>query len=522
MLIHTNHCKWFDVNGRYVCPCGSLINLRSHKERLANTMWKLLSRVGVVRSNRYPVEPPSVPLSCPDSIRSRTVPGNAFDVQNSWELPTHCGWPEPRINCAELKGTSLLELDAQAGISELPSSPRHSAYPVDHKASRHSSFSFQNSFTDIQETNLLTERVETGNSRTCVSAKNTAQLPSRDHVPYCSPTHENPHYPSQNRKTTPNDLDLGDRQGSSSDSVLSYPPKTAPVWSTPTTSQGSHDDSNASQLLKDVTPGDFVAQSHLTGLETMLECEESFGQETQPNSEESFDATNHCMNDFIQEEMWQMPYTEEEIGFGTSVDDVLDHSPPNPIDDKTCGLEHGQSCFTSSTSRLLSRYWKTSQQLIDAFETAHSIFLKDIQLKLPGIDEAKSVPQLKSMSSDPAACLERGLDVFREILKEGKKPDTIEDIFAFLITVYASAAILHNDLTTLNMRMWFQETLCWVGGISDLPHQELYLRVIAGIWQAMFGASVPPTVEEPREAASFSIKENNCVKMLQNLLDGMA
>jgi hypothetical protein len=190
----------------------------------------------------------------------------------------------------------------------------------------------------------------------------------------------------------------------------------------------------------------------------------------------------------------------------------------NPNLDRTC------SCLTCIMSRTLSTFWKSSIQLIDVFMTAYIIVLKDIQSKLPGIDAVKSLPKLEYMFTDPAACLERGLNVFRDIQKKGEKPETIEDVFAFLTIVYASAFTLHNNsnFTMLNTEILFQDALCWVAGVGELHQQERNVNFIANIWQYRCnGTSIPSTVEGSRVAASLALMENSCVKIFQDILDGI-
>ncbi|KAM3078731.1 hypothetical protein ACMFMG_006597 [Clarireedia jacksonii] len=530
VLLDISACEQFVLEGKYRCPCGADLNIKcDRKKRLTNAIWRILSMVGVAKQSGHSLELPPRPPGYISSNRSHSVPENASGIKRSYELPVRYSI-QHNDNRTELNGESvshLLELDAPDRF-ELFSPSRHS--------SRHISYSSMGweTFTDVQETNVSIDLGRARNSMAPVSAtpSNISQLPFGDRVPHYSPTHKTSYAPSQDQRTTSNGLDLvypqiswassneSARHGTSFESVPSYVSETAHIWTTPTTSQGSYDESNALQRPQYFSADDIYHQTQVTKPDAILESGGPFEQGIQLNFEKPLDTASEFMNDLTLAEILQKPYTQQEIGAGMDTDKAfLDQSLQSPTDDKNCCLEHGHSCFTSSTIRSFSRYWENSKQLIDDFETAHSVFLRDIQLKLPGIEAAKSFPKLLDMSRNPTVCLELGLNVFREILKGRKKPDTIEDAFAFLTTVYASAAVIYNDLTPLKMELWFQEASSWVAGIGNLSEQEPHLQVIAGFWQVRFGTSAPHTGERSRAAASLSIEENNCVRILQILLD---
>jgi hypothetical protein len=546
MLLHSYDCAFFSPSGRYLCPCGTPINLKcDRKERLINTLWRFLSAVGRMRSNGRSVRLPSGSFNYPSSIGSRAGPENPLDYQHPTELYTHY-WspiPEPSSNHAELKGTTLwgsFEVEAPAGISELPSVMQYPETLVNCKAGRCHSYCFsmnQSSLMDIQQTDLTTDHVRTRDSTTLVSGNDIPpQQLSRGQPPSYSSAQASPFLPSYEQRTL-NDMDFASsqsswtssnvsgRQGRSFDSDSSYPPEKSPFLSTQTASQGCHEDPNGTQPSEDLSLDDVFDPPHITRVDTVPECEESFGQGTHLNSEESIDTSDEELHQLIFEQIYHKQYTQEEIDAAMNMDGHFpDHSPLSLIDDKSCRPEHGHSCLTCIISRTLSKFWKSSIHLMDVFMTAYIIVLKDIQSKLPGIDAVKSLPKLEYIFTNPAACLERGLNVFRDIQKEGRKPGTIEDVFAFLTIVYASAVTLHNDsnFTMLNMEMLFQEALCWLAGVGELHQQEWNVNVIKNIWQPRCGgASVPSTVEGSRSPTSLNMMENNCVKIFQDILDGM-
>lgn len=204
-------------------------------------------------------------------------------------------------------------------------------------------------------------------------------------------------------------------------------------------------------------------------------------------------------------------------------------SPPQPLSATSSNSPSRSSSNSSNHSanrctalvrrKTLSPHWTDLKSLVKSFVEVLNEHLKHSHDALKQLPSSPTIKELLAMSS--ASIISIGFDVLRGLL-EKRNPTAIISIFAFSHVAYAAAIAVDDKSSKVRTDEWFQDSLCWLSGLSSERQRMSYTLIVHAIWKPqdltemgdLFDFSKLTEMGQPLEE-----HENRLVKACKHFLD---
>lgn len=176
-------------------------------------------------------------------------------------------------------------------------------------------------------------------------------------------------------------------------------------------------------------------------------------------------------------------------------------------------------CTALIKRKTLSPHWTDSKTLVQSFMEVLDEHLEHSRMALKQLPSNSTIKELLAMSS--ASIVSIGFDVLRGLL-EKRNPTAIISIFAFSHVAYAAAIAVDDKSSKVRTDEWFQDSLCWLSGLSSERQRMSYTLIVQAIWKPQDLTEMGDVFDFSRiaEMAQPSIDhENRLVKACKHFLD---
>jgi hypothetical protein len=169
----------------------------------------------------------------------------------------------------------------------------------------------------------------------------------------------------------------------------------------------------------------------------------------------------------------------------------------------------------------LSPHWMDPKSLVASFVEVLNEHLQHSRAALKQLPSNSTIKELLAMSS--ASIISIGFDVLRGLL-EKRKPTAIISVFAFSHVSYAAAIAVDDKSSKIRTEEWFQDSLCWLSGLSSERQRMSYTLIVQAIWKPQDLTEMGDVLDFTKltEMAQPSLEhDNRLVKACRHFLDSM-
>jgi hypothetical protein len=137
-------------------------------------------------------------------------------------------------------------------------------------------------------------------------------------------------------------------------------------------------------------------------------------------------------------------------------------------------------CTAIAKRKAISPHWTDPKSLVESFVEVLNEHLQHSRDALQQLPSNSTIKELLAMSS--ASIISIGFDVLRGLF-EKRNPTAIISIFAFSHVAYAAAIAVDDKSSKVRTEEWFQDSLCWLSGLSSERQRMSYTLVVHAIWK---------------------------------------
>ena len=181
---------------------------------------------------------------------------------------------------------------------------------------------------------------------------------------------------------------------------------------------------------------------------------------------------------------------------------------------------HSANRCTSIVKRKeLSPHWTDPKSLAVSFVEVLNEHLRHSRNALNQLPSNSTINELLAMSS--ASIISIGFNVLRGLL-EKRNPTAIIEIFAFSHVAYAAAIAVDDKSSKIRTKRWFQDSLCWLSGLTSDRQRMTYTLIVQAIWKPQDLTGMGDCLDFSKLAAlaqNSPHDENTLVKACRHFLD---
>jgi hypothetical protein len=137
-------------------------------------------------------------------------------------------------------------------------------------------------------------------------------------------------------------------------------------------------------------------------------------------------------------------------------------------------------CTAIVKRKELSPHWTDSRSLVESLVEVLNEHLQHSRDALKQLPSNSTIKELLGMS--PASITSLGFDALRGLL-EKRNPTAIISIYAFCHVAYAAAIAVDDKSSKVRTDEWFQDSLCWLSGLSSERQRMSYTLIVQAIWK---------------------------------------
>jgi len=178
-------------------------------------------------------------------------------------------------------------------------------------------------------------------------------------------------------------------------------------------------------------------------------------------------------------------------------------------------------CTAITRRKELSPHWKDPKSLVESFVEVLNEHLQHSRNALRQLPSNSTITELQGMSS--ASIISLGFDALRGLL-EKRNPTAIISIYAFCHIAYAAAIVVDDKSSKVRTEGWFQDSLCWLTGLSSERQKMTYTLIVQAIWKPQDLAEMGDVLDCTKlteMAQSSTDHENRLIKACTHFLDSM-